>query len=70
VVSGIAGVTIGATDPEAMCARWDGLGLNHSVEFVAAGSRGEGVDGIDLVATNRSDAGSTLSIGGVQIRLV
>ena len=58
MVSGLAGVTVGATDPAAMCERWaevldqkaegtrielDGGGF---IDFVPAGERGEGVDGV------------------------
>ena len=70
VVSGIAGATIGATDPEAMRARWHDLGLDHAVRFVPAGPRGEGIDGIDLVATDRARAGESFHCGGVEVRLV
>ncbi len=70
VVSGIAGVTVAAADPAGMAARWTELGINHAVEFVAAGTRGEGIDGVDLVASDRSRCGETHHIGGVEFRLV
>lgn len=70
VVSGIAGVTIGAGDPTAMAARWRELELATSVRFAPAGPRGDGIDGIDLVATDRSRTGERLDIGGVTITLV
>ena len=70
VVSAIAGVTIGADDPDTMSRRWSELGLANSVRFVPAGSRGEGLDGIDLVATDRSRSGEQLHIGGVTITLI
>lgn len=70
VVSAIAGVSVAAVDPAAMHSRWRELGIDQSVCFTTAGSRGDGVDGIDLVASDRSRAGETMAIGGVEIRLV
>ena len=70
VVSAIAGVTIGADDPVAMRRRWAGLGFDVSVRFVPAGPRGEGVDAMDLVATDRHRAGETFEICGIAITLV
>ena len=40
------------------------------VEFVEAGERGEGIDGVDLVATDRARCGETHNICGVTFRLV
>jgi len=70
VVTAIAGITVGATDPAAMRRRWAELGLDHAVRFVAASDRGEGIDGLDLVATNRDRVGATMELCGVTIRLV
>jgi hypothetical protein len=70
VVSGIAGVTIGAADPAAMRARWAALGLDHAVRFVPAGPRGDGIDGVDLVATDRERAGECFTAAGVTFQLV
>ena len=70
VVTAIAGVTIGADDPESMQSRWDELGLNHSVRFQRAGERREGMDEMELVAADRSRAGETPDLGGFTIRLV
>lgn len=70
VTSGIAGVTVGAADPTAMSARWAELDVRQSVEFVAASDRGEGIDGVDLVAADRSRRGETHDICGVTFRLV
>jgi len=70
VVSAIAGVSVAAVDPAAMHSRWRELGIDQSVRFTTAGSRGDGVDGIDLVASDRSRAGETMAIGGVEIQLV
>jgi hypothetical protein len=69
-VSAIAGVTISAVDPSAMQARWSELGLSEQVEFVAAGPRGEGLDLVDLVATDRSRVGEEMDLVGVRFRLV
>ncbi len=70
VVTAIAGITIGAADPAAMRERWTQLGLAHAVDFIAAGERGEGIDTLDLVATDRSRAGESFSLAGVTIQLV
>lgn len=69
-VTAIAGVTIAADDPATMRSRWTGLGLDVSVRFVEAGPRGEGLDGIDLVARDRARTGETLEICGVTVTLV
>jgi hypothetical protein len=70
VVSAIAGLAIGAADPAAMRARWAELGLDHAVRFAPATERGEGIDGLDLVATDRDRAGETMELCGIAIRLV
>jgi predicted enzyme related to lactoylglutathione lyase len=70
VVTTIAGVTVGAADPAAMRRRWAELGLDHAVRFVPATDRGEGIDGLDLVATDRDRASETIEVGGVAIRFV
>ena len=70
VVTTIAGVDVAAEDPHKMQARWDELGIHHSVRFVPAGRRGEGIDAVDFVATDRGRAGATATICGVELRLV
>ena len=70
VVSAIAGVTVGAERPDEMALRWAELGLATSVRFVPSGPRGEGVDGLDLVATDRARAGESFDCCGVTITLV
>lgn len=70
VVTAIAGVTIGAADPAAMRARWAQLGLAHAVDFVPAGPRGDGIDALDLVATDRARSGESFNLAGVTIRLI
>ena len=70
VVTAIAGLTVGAADPAAMRRRWAELGLDHAVQFVPASERGEGIDGLDLVATDRARAGETTELCGVAIRFV
>lgn len=70
VVTAIAGVTIGADSPADMERRWRELELAISVRFVPAGPRGEGLDGIDLVATDRARSGERVEIAGVTITLV
>ena len=70
IVSGIAGVAIGAHDPTSMSARWAALGLAAGVRFQRAREAGEGVDELELVATDRSRAGEELVIDQLTIRLV
>ena len=70
VVTAIAGVVIGAKDPAAMRRRWQAAGLEHAVTFQPAGVRGEGLDELELVATDRRRAGDELRICGITIRLV
>jgi hypothetical protein len=70
VVSGIAGVTVAALDPARMHARWRELELDTSVRFVEAGERGEGIDGVDLVATDRARTGEVREICGTRFALV
>lgn len=70
VVTAVAGVAIGASDPDAMRGRWRELGLDHSVSFVPAGPRGEGIDEVHLVAADRARAGEVLDLAGVTVRLV
>lgn len=70
VVSAIAGVAIGANDPGSMRTRWAALGLDHSVSFQPAGAAGEGVDVIELVATDRARTGEVITLDQLTIRLV
>ncbi|MEI6496121.1 MAG: VOC family protein [Actinomycetota bacterium] len=70
VVTAIAGIAIGAHDPDAMRARWSELGLQHAVHFQPAGDNSEGIDELQLVATDRARAGEVHSIGGFLVRLV
>ena len=70
VITGIAGVVLSADDPAAMRARWTELGIDTSVGFAASGSRGEGLDRVDLVATDRDQVGEKFQIGGVTFVLV
>ena len=70
VVSAIAGVVIGADDPAAMRARWEELELSTSVRFQPAGPHGEGIDELELVATDRHRVGLTVTVGHILVRLV
>ncbi len=70
VVAAIAGVAIGAVDSALMRARWQQLGCAHSVRFQSATERGEGIDVLELVATNRTRTGDSLHICGVTVLLV
>ena len=69
-VTAIAGVTVAAEDPQAMQSRWADLGFDVSTRFVPAGPRGEGIDGVDLVARDRRRAGERVEICGVEFTLV
>ncbi len=70
VVTGIAGVVIGARDPDAMRARWQACGVDQGVRFQPAGPRGEGIDAIELVAADRHRVGEQSRLCGVDVRLV
>ncbi len=70
VVTAIAGVAIGASDPEAMHERWQQCGFAHSVRFQLATARGEGIDILELVATDRTRVGDSQNICGIEIALV
>lgn len=70
VVTAIAGVRIGARDPDDMRARWRELGFDHAVSFHAAGPHGEGIDALDVVATDRSRAGEVHHLDEFEIRFV
>jgi len=70
VVTAIDGVVVAATDPDAMSGRWTQLGLDRDVRFVSAGTRGDGLDEIELVAADRARVGERTEIGGVTFTLV
>jgi hypothetical protein len=70
VVTAIAGIDVAAADPDAMRARWAEVGVDHAVRFVPAGERGEGIDAVDFVATDRRRSGEELVVCGVTLRLV
>lgn len=70
VVGAIAGVTVSGTNPDAMATRWNELELATSVRFAPAGARGDGVDALDLVATDRTRVGESFDCCGVTITLV
>jgi hypothetical protein len=69
-VSRIDSVVVSASDPEAMRARWTTLGLDRDIDFAPAGSRGDGLDEVSLVAVDRWRSGERFDIGGVTFRLV
>jgi hypothetical protein len=70
VVTAIAGLVVGAKDPAAMRTRWRAAGVEHAVTFQPAGVRGEGIDELELVATDRRRAGEEMRISGVTVRLI
>lgn len=69
-VTAIDGVVVAAADPGAMSERWMQLGLDRDVRFVSAGTRGDGLDEVALVAVDRSRVGERTEIGGVTFTLV
>ena len=69
-VTAIDGVVVAAADPETMSRRWTQLGLDRDVRFAPAGTRGDGLDQIALVAADRSRVGERTEIGGVTFTLV
>ncbi len=70
VVTGIAGVRIAANDPGAMRARWAELDLDHAVSFHPADDHGEGIDAIDVIASDRDRSGEVHQMDGIAIRFV
>jgi hypothetical protein len=70
VVTAIAGIVVGANDPRAMQRRWAECGIDHSVRFQPASERGEGIDEMELVATDRSRVGECHELCGVTVRFV
>jgi hypothetical protein len=53
-----------------MRSRWRTAGVDHGARFQPAGVRGEGLDELELVATDRRRAGEEMRICGVTVRLV
>ena len=82
VVTGVAGVTVGATDPEAMAARWsevldaplsDATTVrldNAEVCFRPETGRGPGVDAFDVVSADRDRGGTTVDLCGTRFTFV
>jgi hypothetical protein len=70
IVTAIAGIGIGAADPVGMQARWHDLGIRQSVRFMPAGPHGDGIDVLELVATQRERAGEEVPVGGIIVHLV
>jgi catechol 2,3-dioxygenase-like lactoylglutathione lyase family enzyme len=69
-VDRISAITVAADDPDQLGLRWSELGIDEAVRFVDAGQRGEGIDGVDLRAVDRSRAGERVHIGGIWFTLV
>ena len=69
-VTAIDSAVVAAGDPDAMRGRWTQLGLDRDVRFESAGVRGDGLDGVDLVAADRARVGERTEIGGVTFTLV
>jgi len=72
-VRGIAAVELQSDDPSRLAGRWQEVlgGARSDVRVVAArDGRGEGIGGIDLVATDRNRAGERIDVAGVRVNLV
>ncbi len=81
-VADLVAVDVAAEDPDALGARWSamvGLPLRRprelrlgtgAIRFVPAGERGEGVEALDIRATDRSLAGTTRRVCGTDLRFV
>ncbi len=69
VVTAIDSAVVSAADPDVMRERWSRLGLDRDVRFVPAAARGDGLDGVGLVAADRSRVGERNEIGGVTFEL-
>jgi catechol 2,3-dioxygenase-like lactoylglutathione lyase family enzyme len=73
VVRSIAGVEVQSAEPEGLARRWaEVLGVAPpGVRFAAAeDGRGEGIGGLDMVASDRNRAGQVVEVAGVRVRLV
>ena len=81
-VTGVRSLTIGASDAEAMAARWaEVLDLpltaattlatdDATIAFAPAGSRGEGLDEVAVAAADRARAGTSIDLCGVRVSFV
>lgn len=74
VVRGIAAVELQSADPPALRRRWEAMLGGRAPESVRVvpgeEGRGEGIGGIDMVASDRNRVGERLDVAGVRIRLV
>jgi hypothetical protein len=70
VVTAIAGVTVSANDPGRMAARWTDLRIHHAVGFQPSSDGTEGIDHLQLVAADRSRAGTSFTIDRLTVGLV
>jgi hypothetical protein len=73
VVQRIAAVELQSDDPSRLARRWAEV-LGGPSDFVrcttASDGRGEGIGGLDLVATDRNRAGERIDVAGVRVNLV
>lgn len=69
-VNALGAITVSAIAPTELRNRWEKLGIAVDVDFATAGSRGDGLDGVDLVAVDRTRTGERVEIGGVLFTLV
>ena len=70
VVTAIAGVTIGSDDVAATTQRWNDLELTVGLTATSSGPAGPGLDAIELVAADRQLARTSVTVAGVEFRLV
>lgn len=69
-VTAIECAVVSAREPDQMRARWTQLGLDRGVRIVPTGTRGDGLDEVELVAADRARVGECTTIGGVIFTLV
>jgi catechol 2,3-dioxygenase-like lactoylglutathione lyase family enzyme len=74
VVQRIAAVELQSDDPEGLAQRWRRVLGGEAMAGVrvvpAEDGRGEGIGGLDMVATDRNRAGERLDVAGVRVNLV
>ncbi len=70
VVTAIAGVSIGSSDVAATAQRWRDIELTVGLTATSGGPQGTGVEVIELVAADRQRSGTSVTVAGVEFRLV
>jgi Glyoxalase-like domain len=70
VVTGIAGVVVGAAAPDDVARRWRSLDVAQSVMFATTTRPKDGIDAVQLVSADRSRSGEQIDIGDFSLLLV